>query len=63
MHQRPLFAGIREGVSPLGSEIAKLVGIGPDCVKAHLSAAFAHLNAASRAEAVAIALQKGLLKT
>ena len=43
-------------------EIAKLVGIGPDCVKAHLSAAFAHLNAASRAEAVAIALQKGLLK-
>lgn len=43
-------------------EIAKLIGIGPDCVKAHLSSCFARLGAASRSEAVAIALRKNLLK-
>ena len=42
-------------------EIAPLIGIGPDCVKAHLKTAFARLGAASRSEAVAIALQKRLL--
>ena len=44
-------------------EIAKQIGIGPDCVKAHLKTAFARLSAASRSEAVAIALRKGLLRT
>ena len=44
-------------------EIAELIGIGPDCVKAHLKTAFARLGAASRSEAVAIALRKGLLRT
>ena len=43
-------------------EIAPLIGIGPDCVKAHLSSCFARLGAASRSEAVAIALRKHLLK-
>ena len=43
-------------------EIAPLIGIGPDCVKAHLKTAFARLGAASRSEAVAIAIQKHLLK-
>lgn len=43
-------------------EIAKMIGIGPDCVKAHLSSCFARLGAASRSEAVAIALRKNLLK-
>ena len=43
-------------------EIAPLIGIGPDCVKAHLSSCFARLGAASRSEAVAIALRKNLLK-
>lgn len=43
-------------------EIAKLIGIGPDCVKAHLSSCFARLGAVSRSEAVAIALRKNLLK-
>lgn len=41
--------------------IADKLGIGPDCVKAHLRTAFALLGAASRSEAVAIALQKGLI--
>ena len=44
-------------------EIAKQIGIGPDCVKAHLKTAFSRLGAASRSEAVAIALRKGLLRT
>ena len=34
-------------------EIAPLIGVGPDCVKAHLKAAFARLGATSRSEAVA----------
>ena len=44
------------------AEIANMVGIGRDCVKAHLSAAFTRLNASSRSEAVAIAIRLGLLK-
>ena len=43
------------------AEIANMVGIGRDCVKAHLSAAFTRLNASSRSEAVAIAIRLGLL--
>ena len=44
------------------AEIASMVGIGRDCVKAHLSAAFTRLGAASRSEAVAIAIRLGLLQ-
>ena len=44
-------------------EIARQIGIGPDCVKAHLKTAFARLGAASRSEAVAIALRTGHLRT
>lgn len=44
------------------AEIASMAGIGRDCVKAHLSAAFARLNAATRSEAVAIAINLGLLR-
>ncbi len=43
-------------------DIASLLGIGRDCVKAHLKAAFTRLGAASRSEAVAIALNNGLIK-
>ena len=42
-------------------EIAPLIGIGPDCVKAHLKTAFARLGAASRSEAVAIAVHAKLI--
>ena len=45
------------------AEIASMVGIGRDCVKAHLSAAFTRLGAASRSEAVAIAIRLGLLQS
>ena len=44
-------------------EIAEQIGIGTDCVKAHLKTAFARLGAASRSEAVAIALRTGFLRT
>ena len=43
------------------AEIATLIGIGPDCVKAHLKVAFARLNASSRSEAVVIAMREHLL--
>ena len=43
-------------------EIAPLIGVGPDCVKAHLKAAFARLGATSRSEAVAIAIRLRLLE-
>ena len=43
-------------------EIAPLIGVGPDCVKAHLKAAFARLGATSRSEAVAIAIRMHLLE-
>ena len=43
-------------------EIARQIGIGTDCVKAHLKTAFSRLGAASRAEAVTIALRNHLLK-
>ena len=42
-------------------EIAEQIGIGNDCVKAHLKTAFARLGAASRSEAVVIALRGQLL--
>ena len=45
------------------ADIANMIGIGRDCVKAHLKTAFARLNASSRSEAVAIAIREGLLKT
>lgn len=43
------------------AEIAPLVHIGTDCVKAHLKTAFARLGVASRSEAVAIAIRRGLI--
>ena len=46
----------------LSAIIASLVGIGRDCVKAHLSAAYTRLDASSRSEAVAIAINLGILQ-
>ena len=43
-------------------EIAPLIGIGPDCVKAHLKTAFARLGATSRSEAVAIAVNSKMIE-
>ena len=43
-------------------EIAKQLGISPDCIKKHLIVIFNKLGAANRAEAIAIALRKHLLK-
>ena len=59
--QSEILAYVAKGLN--NREIAKQIGIGPDCVKAHLKTAFARLSAASRSEAVAIALRKGLLRT
>ena len=42
-------------------EISKMLGIGPDCVKAHLRTACSLLDASSRSEAAAIAVAKGLI--
>ena len=42
-------------------DIGKLLGIGPDCVKAHLKIIYSRLGVATRAEAVAFALRENLL--
>ena len=43
-------------------EISDIMGIGADGVNAHLRVIFSRLGAASRTEAVSIALQNHLLK-
>ena len=43
-------------------EIGKMLGIGPDCVKAHLKIIYSRLGVASRTEAVAIAVRENLLE-
>ena len=42
-------------------ETAQRLGVGPDCVKAHLKTIFAKLNVATRSEAVATAIQLRLI--
>lgn len=59
--QTEILTYVAKGLS--NEEIARQIGIGRDCVKAHLKTAFSHLGAASRSEAVAIALRTGLLRT
>ena len=44
------------------ADIAKQLNISPDMVKEHLNALFSKIGAANKAEAVAIALRKHLLK-
>ena len=51
---------VSKGLS--NADIAEVIGIGRDCVKAHLKTAFSRLGASSRAEAVSIALKNRLLK-
>ena len=43
------------------ADIARTLGIGRDCVKAHLKTAFARLGVASRSEAVVLAIREGLI--
>jgi DNA-binding NarL/FixJ family response regulator len=44
------------------ADISRVLGIGVDCVKAHMKTAFSRLGASNRSEAVALALRKNLLK-
>ena len=47
---------------PTNAEIASIFSIQEDTVKKHVNAVFERIGAANRAEAVAIALRKHLLK-
>jgi len=58
--QREILNYVAKGLTT--KDISNLVGIGPNGVNAHLRTIFLRLGAASRAEAVAIALRKRLLK-
>ena len=58
--QREILASITLGLS--NDDIAKQLGIGTASIKTHILALFQKLGAATRAEAVAIALRKHLLK-
>ena len=57
---RTILDYVAKGLS--NPEIGKLLGIGPDCVKAHLKIIYSRLGVATRAEAVAFALRENLLK-
>ena len=50
-----------EGKSP--SDISRILGIGVDCVKAHMKTAFSRLGASNRLEAVAIAIRHNLINS
>lgn len=43
-------------------DIAKMLGVSLDCIKEHLKLVFARFNAATRTEAVAIAVARGLVR-
>ena len=58
--QRQILQSIIRGLS--NEEIAKMLGIGLSVEKEHVRATFAKIGATNRAEAVAIALKKHLLK-
>ena len=58
--QREILSSITRGLS--SDDIAKQLGIGKASVKTHILALFQKLGAATRAEAVAIAFRKQLLK-
>ena len=58
--QQEILQSIIRGLS--NEEIAKMLGIGLSVEKEHVRATFAKIGAANRAEAVAIALKKHLLK-
>ena len=58
--QTEILESIVRGLSNI--DIAKQLGISLDMVKEHVSVLFLKIGAASRAEAVAIALRKHLLK-
>lgn len=59
--QREILNYITRGLR--NSDIARELGIAQDSVKEHLSAIFHKIGAVNRAEAIAIALRKHLLKT
>ena len=61
MRQREILNYITRGLR--NSDIARELGIAQDSVKEHLNAIFHKLGAVNRAEAIAIALRKHLLKT
>ena len=57
--QRDILQYVAKGLTT--DDISKMLGIGPDCVKAHVRTACSRLGASSRSEAAAIAVAKGLI--
>ena len=57
--QKDILLYVAKGLTT--NEISELLGIGPDCVKAHVRTACSRLDASSRSEAAAIAVAKGLI--
>ena len=58
--QKEILQSVTRGLT--NADIAKQLSISPDMVKEHLNALFSKIGAANKAEAVAIALRKHLLK-
>lgn len=57
--QKDILLYVAKGLTT--NKISELLGIGPDCVKAHVRTACSRLDASSRSEAAAIAVAKGLI--
>ena len=57
--QKDILLYVAKGLTT--NEISEILGIGPDCVKAHLRTACSRLDASSRSEAAAKAVAKGLI--
>ena len=58
--QLEILAYVAKGLN--NREIAEMVNVGRDCIKAHLKTIFAKLGVASRSEATAFAVNRGLVK-
>ena len=58
--QLEILALVAKGLN--NREIAEVMHVGRDCVKAHLKTIFAILGAASRSEAVALAVNRSMIK-
>ena len=58
--QRDILEAMTRGLT--NADMAKMLGITPDGVKFHITSLFAKLGVVNRAEAIALALRKHLLK-
>ena len=60
VNQPPSLSYVAKGLN--NREIAEVMHVGRDCIKAHLKTIFAKLGVASRSEAAALAVNRSMVK-